>query len=75
MSLKPRRVVGTNHNQSTHGLFGTVVGGSTTGLLEVVWLDYPDEGSDEVHPDNVQTVSEGAYMVEVVERRLDEARD
>ena len=76
---RPRRVTCTNPSLSTHGLFGTVVGRSVRAcggdLLDVVWLDYPAEGSDEIADSNVQTVTEGAFMAEVVERRLDEARD
>lgn len=80
---QPIRVVCNNPNLSSHGLFGTVVG-SERGeddpvrpgvLCDVIWLDYPDEGSDEIDGSNLKVVSETAYQIEVVERRLDSDHD
>lgn len=79
----PIRVVGTNENLSSYGLFGTVVG-SERGegisresyikpgvMFNVIWLDYPDEGSDEIDGGNLKVVSETTFQIEVVERKLD----
>ena len=74
---QPVRVVCNNPNLSSHGLFGTVVGGEHSSrvepgnLLDVIWLDYPDEGADEIDGSNLKVVSENTYQIEVVERRLD----
>jgi hypothetical protein len=74
---QPTRVVCNNPNLSSHGLFGTVVGGEHSSrvvpgnLLDVIWLDFPDEGSDEIDGSNLKVVTEAAYQIEVVERRLD----
>ena len=71
------RVVCNNPNLSSHGLFGTVVGGEHSSrvepgnLLDVIWLDYPDEGSDEIDGSNLRVVSEETFQIEVLERRLD----
>ena len=72
------RVVCTNANLTSHGEFGTVVGtelGSMRvvpgNLLDVEWLDYPDEGSDEIDGGNLRVVSETTYQIEALERRLD----
>ena len=78
--MSETRVVCVNPNLSSHGLFGTVVGGEHSSrvvpgnLLDVVWLDHPDEGADEIDGSNLKVVSEAAYLVEVVERRLDEEK-
>tara|TARA_R110002126_G_scaffold4961_8_gene25936 strand:+ start:375 stop:683 length:309 start_codon:yes stop_codon:yes gene_type:complete len=74
------RVVGTNEALITNGEFGTLVGtelGAAPGpgvLCDVQWLDYPNEGDDEILFDNLRIVSEATYQIEVVERRLDLAR-
>ena len=73
---QPVRVVCNNPNLSSHGLFGTVVGEHSSrvepgNLLDVIWLDYPDEGSDEIDGSNLRIVTEATYQIEVVERRLD----
>lgn len=74
---RPVRVVCNNPNLSSHGLFGTVVGGEHSSrvvpgnLLDVIWLDYPDEGADEIDGSNLKVVSEGTYQIELMERRLD----
>ena len=73
----PTRVVCNNPNLRSHGLFGTVVGGEHSdsvepgNLVDVVWLDYPDEGSDEIDGSNLQVVTEVTYQIEVAERKLD----
>jgi hypothetical protein len=55
------RVVCINPALRCHGLFGTVVG-SERGefrpvrpgvLCDIHWLDYPDEGSDEIDGSNL----------------------
>lgn len=75
--IRPVRVVCNNPNLSSHGLFGTVVGGEHSSrvvpgnLLDVIWLDYPDEGADEIDGSNLKVVSEGTYQIELMERRLD----
>ena len=79
----PIRVVCTSENLSSYGLFGTVVG-SERGegisreshikpgvLFDVIWLDYPDEGTDEIDGGNLKVVSEATFQIEVVERKLD----
>lgn len=61
------------------GLFGTVISAENgptrplrAGVLyDVRWLDYPDEGPDEIDGGQLIEISEGAYLVEVVERGLD----
>ena len=75
------RVVCRNPGLSSHGLFGTVVGQEQTDVLplpikagvlyDVIWLDYPDEGSDEIDGSNLRVVSEATYQIEALERRLD----
>jgi hypothetical protein len=76
------RVVCDNPDLSSHGLIGTVVGHEVqygvphvpirAGVLyNVVWLDYPDEGSDEIDGGNLKVVSEATYQIEALERRLD----
>lgn len=77
---QPVRVVCNNPNLSSHGLFGTVVGGEHSSvvpgnLLDVIWLDFPDEGSDEIDGSNLKVVTEATYQIEVVERRLDSDHD
>lgn len=72
------RVICNNENLTAHGLFGTVVGSEhgnervvPGNLLAVLWLDYPDEGPDEIDGGNLRVVSEAAYQIEAVERKLD----
>lgn len=80
----PIRVVCTNENLASHGLFGTVVGTERGSdgfrraayikpgvLFDVIWLDYPDEGSDEIDGGNLRPVSEVAFQIEALERKLD----
>ena len=55
---------------SAKGDFGTVVG-REFGLLSVVWLDWPDEGADEISASLVRTVSESYFQVEALEVRLE----
>ena len=48
----PRRIVGIREGTSSHGLFGTVVekaDPSEPGMLGVEWLDFPKDGTDEIH--------------------------
>ena len=74
---RPVRVVCDNPNLHCHGLFGTVVGGEHSSriepgnLLDVIWLDYPDEGAGEIDGGNLKVVSEGTYQIELMERRID----
>lgn len=73
----PRRIVGSNPRLPSYGLFGTVVteANEPDNLLDVVWLDHPDDGADEIHRDNVATVSELTYQFEAGERRRDAEGD
>ena len=78
----PVRVVCNNPNLSSHGLFGVIVGHEQPGVRQLpirpgvvydgVWLDYPDEGSDEMDGGNLRVVTEAAYQIEAVERRMDD---
>lgn len=72
------RVVCRNDRLASHGLFGTVVGSELGddevvpgNLLDVVWLDFPDEGADEIDGGNLRVVSEMAFNIERLERKLD----
>jgi hypothetical protein len=78
------RVVCTNEKLPTHGMFGTVVGTERGSdgfsyssdikpgvLFDVIWLDYPDEGSDEIDGGNLRPVSEVTFQIEALERKLD----
>ncbi len=77
----PIRVICNNPQLNSHGLFGTVTGSELGNdrdsivepgnLLDIVWLDWPDEGSDEIDGGNLKVVSETTYQIEVLERRID----
>lgn len=74
MNNHPTRVICTNPNLSSHGLFGTVVGSDSVKpgvLLDVLWLDFPREGTDEIDGSNLRVVPETTYQIEVLERNLD----
>lgn len=81
----PTRVVGIKPNLSTYGCYGTIVGQEPVDkhwprhpgqpqagvLYDVVWLDFPDEGPDEIDGGNLKVVSEETYCIEAIERRID----
>ena len=72
----------TNEQSSAYGCFGEVVGTErgqserfiTTGVLyDVQWLDWPNEGPDEIDGAQLQEVAESTYQIEALERALDGA--
>ena len=71
------RVICTNPSLAFHGDFGTVVGGEfgadvrPGNVVDVVWLDYQDEGPDEIDGGNLRIIDEAVFVVECAERGLD----
>lgn len=75
------RVICCNPKLTSHGLFGTIVGHEQPGasalpvragvVYDVIWLNYPDEGSDEIDGGNLRMISEVAFQTEALERKLD----